>query len=256
MGDKVGASTTPADPVGTGEKGNSGVAAVGPRLRARSATTRGSTSARTGSSRWGSRTTPATTRPRRLELVAAAALLKTVPSLSSLSSTNAAPFASDLSLVNPPYSKPKKGKALTKTQKYEAAAYPLATFTYVIVRPDDPNIADVKEFISFDLTSPEQAKGIGGSFAVRAAAVCRCDRGQQGGCRSVAGTQSEESMPPGARPAIRRPRPLSCAGFLTGQFGPPAQSRSSSSASVGQASAARRACSSSSRGIVPLRRIG
>ena len=115
--------------------------------------------------------------PYEPNLVAAAALLKSVPDLSTLSSTNAAPFASDLSLVNPSYSKPKKGKKPTETQKDEQVAYPLATFSYVITRPDDGNIADVKQFISFALTPAEQKKGIGGQlqFAPLPSAVVAAD---------------------------------------------------------------------------------
>jgi phosphate transport system substrate-binding protein len=175
---KVGASTTPAYPVGTGEKGNSGVAAVV-----------ASTPGAIGNNSWfyirqdGLKAVAIENQagnyeyPYEPNLVAAAALLKSVPALGSLNSTNAAPFATDLSLVNPAYSKPKKGKKLTTTQKDEAAAYPLATFSYVITRPDDGNIADVKEFISFALTSAEQAKGIGGQlqFAPLPSAIVAAD---------------------------------------------------------------------------------
>ena len=175
---KVGASTTPAYPVGTGEKGNSGVAAVV-----------ASTPGAIGNNSWfyirqdGLKAAAIENGagnyeyPYEPNLVAAAALLKTVPDLGSLSATNAGPFANDLSIVNPSYSKPKKGKKPTTTQKDEAQAYPLATFTYVITRPDDPNIADVKEFISFALTSPEQAKGIGGQlqFAPLPSAIVTAD---------------------------------------------------------------------------------
>ncbi|MGD1050403.1 MAG: phosphate ABC transporter substrate-binding protein PstS [Solirubrobacteraceae bacterium] len=175
---KVGASTSPSYPVGTGEKGNSGVASVV-----------ASTAGAIGNNSWfyirqdGLKAVAIENNagnyiyPYEPNLVAAAALLKKVPTLSALSSTNAGPFASDLSLVDPPYSKPKKGKKPTTTQKDEAAAYPLATFTYVIARPDDANIADVKEFLAFALTSAEQAKGIGGQlqFAPLPSAVVTAD---------------------------------------------------------------------------------
>ena len=97
-------------------------------------------------------------------LVDAAALVRNPPALSTLSSTNADQIAAALSLVAPSYTKPKKGKKPTELQKLEAAAYPMATFTYVIVRPDNPNIDVLKQFISFALTPAEQKKGIGGAL--------------------------------------------------------------------------------------------
>ncbi len=115
--------------------------------------------------------------PYEPNLVAAAALLKTTPALSTLSSSNATQFASDLSLVDPLYQKPKKGKKPTSTQKEEQVAYPMSTFSYVIVRPDDQNIALLKEYIAFALSSAEQAKGIGGTlqFAPLPAAIAKAD---------------------------------------------------------------------------------
>ena len=110
-------------------------------------------------------------------LVAAASLLKKVPNLNSLSASTANAIASSLSLVDPPYSKPKKGAKPTTLQKDEAAAYPLATFTYVITRPDGANVALVKQFITFALSSAEQKKGIGGSlqFAPLPGAIAKAD---------------------------------------------------------------------------------
>ena len=175
---KVGASTTVSFPYGTGAKGNSGVAQVV-----------GSTPGAIGNNSWfyirqaGLKAVSVQNaagnyvQPYAPFLVDAADLLKKVPSLSTLSASTADTIASDLSLVDPAYSKPKKGKKPTTLQKEEAAAYPLATFTYVITRPDDANIATVKQFITFALTSAEQKKGIGGAlqFAPLPTAIVTAD---------------------------------------------------------------------------------
>jgi phosphate transport system substrate-binding protein len=175
---KVGAATSVTFPVGTGGKGNSGVAAVV-----------SSTPGAIGNNSWfyiredGLKAVAIENAagnyeyPYEPNLVAAATLLKSVPSLSTLSPTNATTIANDLSIVDPAYSKPKKGKKPTAVQKNEAVAYPLATFTYVIVRPDDANIATLKQFIAFALTPAEQKKGIGGmlQFAPLPSAVASAD---------------------------------------------------------------------------------
>jgi phosphate transport system substrate-binding protein len=175
---KVGAATSVTFPVGAGGKGNSGVAAVV-----------SSTPGAIGNNSWfyirqaglkavaianGAGTYEY---PYEPNLVAAADLLKKVPSLNTLSPTTATTIASDLSIVDPPYSKPKKGAKPSQLQKDEAVAYPIATFTYVIVRPDDANISTLKQFISFALTPAEQKKGIGGvlQFAPLPSAVATAD---------------------------------------------------------------------------------
>ena len=101
--------------------------------------------------------------------------LKKVPSLSTLSSSTADSIASALSIVDPPYLKPKKGQKPTTLQKEEAAAYPLATFTYVILRPDNSNIATLKQFIAFALTKKEQSKGGALQFAPLPPVVAAAD---------------------------------------------------------------------------------
>jgi len=175
---KVGAATAVTFPVGTGGKGNSGVAAVV-----------SSTPGAIGNNSWfyirqdGLKAAAVENSAGNFEypyepnLVAAATLLKTVPSLNTLSPTTATTIASALSLVDPPYTKPKKGKKPTAAQKNEAVAYPLATFSYVITRPDDANIATVKQFISFALTPAEQKQGIGGAlqFAPLPGAIAAAD---------------------------------------------------------------------------------
>ena len=173
---KVGFGTSVAFPVGTGGKGNSGVAAV-------VAATPGAI----GNNSW------FYIRQAVLKAVAvensagnfvypydpyvadAAAIVKSVPALSSLSSSTADSIASALSIVDPPYVKPKKGKKPTTLQKQEAAAYPMSTFTYVIVRPDNSNIAVLKQFIAFALTKAEQSKGGALQFAPLPSVVAAAD---------------------------------------------------------------------------------
>ncbi len=173
---KVGFGTTVTFPVGVGGHGNSGVAAIV-----------ASTPGAIGNNSW-FYIRDANLRAVSVEnnagnyvlplvpyVAAAADLVKSVPSLSSLSPTTAASIASSLSLVDPPYSKPKKGKKPTQIQRWEAAAYPMATFTYVIVRPDASDIALLKQFISFALTAAEQAKGASLQFAPLPKVVATAD---------------------------------------------------------------------------------
>jgi phosphate transport system substrate-binding protein len=173
---KVGFGTSVNFPVGTGGKGNSGVAAV-------VAATPGAI----GNNSW------FYVRAAKLQPVAiennagkfvlpyvpyvadAASLVKSVPSLNTLSATTATSIASALSIVDPPYSAPKKGKKPTTLQKVEAAAYPISTFTYVIVRPDDSVISSLKQFISFAITPAEQAKGASLQFAPLPKVVAAAD---------------------------------------------------------------------------------
>ena len=115
--------------------------------------------------------------PYEPNLVDAADLLKSVPSLGTLSSTTATSIASALSLVDPAYSKPKKGAKPSTLQKTESQAYPLATFTYAIVRPDDKNVSTLKQFLAFALTPAEQKQGIGGTlqFAPLPSSIVKAD---------------------------------------------------------------------------------
>jgi phosphate transport system substrate-binding protein len=163
---KVGSGTSVSFPVGTGGKGNSGVAAV-------VAATPGAI----GNNSW------FYIRQAKLQPVAvqnsagnfvlpfvpyvadAASLVKSVPSLSTLSASTAGGIATALSIVDPPYSKPKKGKKPTQLQKLEAAAYPISTFTYVIIRPDASDVSLLQQFINFALTPAEQSKGAALQFA-------------------------------------------------------------------------------------------
>ena len=174
---KVGFGTSVSFPVGTGGKSNSGVAAV-------VAATPGAI----GNNSWfyvrEAKLQPVAVQNNAGNFVlpyvpyvadAAAAVIKTVPNLSTLSSTTADATAAALSIVDPPYSKPKKGKKPTTLQKLEAAAYPIGTFTYVIVRPDNANITLLKQFIAFAITSAEQGKGGKLQFAPLPKSVAAAD---------------------------------------------------------------------------------
>jgi len=119
------------------------------------------------------------------EADAANAVVKTVPNLGSLSSSTATSIASDLSIVDAPYNAPKKPKKghkapkLTKAQRTllneQAGAYPMSTFTYVIVRPDAADIALLQKFIAFAVTPAEQHKGIALGFSPLPAKISAAD---------------------------------------------------------------------------------
>jgi phosphate transport system substrate-binding protein len=74
--------------------------------------------------------------------------------------------------------KGQKAPKLTATEKNELAAYPLSTFTDVLVRSDTSDVKDLQAFISFCLSSAEQAKGPSQSFAPLPAAVDKFDLAQ------------------------------------------------------------------------------
>ncbi|MGH2851870.1 MAG: phosphate ABC transporter substrate-binding protein PstS [Solirubrobacteraceae bacterium] len=64
-----------------------------------------------------------------------------------------------ISIVNPAWTKPKKGAKLTQTEKLQQIAYPISTYTYVIV-PSQPKQSDLlKQFLTFAITPAEQKKG-------------------------------------------------------------------------------------------------
>jgi phosphate transport system substrate-binding protein len=115
---------------------------------------------------------------------AAKADVKTVPNLSTLSTSTATSIAAALSIVDSPYNAPKTKKGhkppkLTKAQKTlyneQAQAYPMATFTYVIVRPDAADIALLQKFIAFAVTAAEQHKGIALGFSPLPANISAAD---------------------------------------------------------------------------------
>ena len=109
------------------------------------------------------------------------------PYLGVLSGGNASTVANALSIVDAPYTKPKlvtkkvhgktvkKPAKLTPLQKEEANAYPMSTFTYVIVRPDANDISLLQQFIEFAITPAEEAKGAALQFAPLPSAVYKQD---------------------------------------------------------------------------------
>ena len=142
--------------VGTGAKGNAGVAGV-----------IGSTPGAIGYvSTFYVRLTPAIHQarvennagkfvyPYIQDIAAAAALVKHV-------TPNA-----QISIVNPAWTPLKKGqKKLTYTQKLQQIAYPIATYTYAIVPSHPKDAALLKQFLSFAISPAEQKKGASLVFA-------------------------------------------------------------------------------------------
>jgi len=65
-----------------------------------------------------------------------------------------------ISIVNPVWTPPKKkGAALTPTEKLEQIAYPISTYTYALV-PSKPNQASLlQQFLNFAISPAEQKKG-------------------------------------------------------------------------------------------------
>jgi phosphate transport system substrate-binding protein len=142
--------------VGTGAKGNAGVAGV-----------IGSTPGALGYvSTFYVRLTPAIHQARVLnnagkyvypyiqDIAAAAALV-----------THITPN-SPISIVNPAWTKPKKGqKTLTATQKLQLIAYPISTYTYAIVEAHPKQADLLKQFLNFAISPAEQKKGASLVFA-------------------------------------------------------------------------------------------
>ena len=118
---------------------------------------------------------------------AEAMLGKSAPYLGIVSGGNANTIANALSVVDAPYTKPKmvtktvhgkkvrKPAKLTTLQKEEANAYPISTFTYVLVRPDAGDISLLQQFIKFAISPKEEAKGAALQFAPLPNAVYKAD---------------------------------------------------------------------------------
>jgi phosphate transport system substrate-binding protein len=67
---------------------------------------------------------------------------------------------SQIPIVNPAWTKPKKGqKGLTKTEKLQQIAYPISTYTYVIVQSQPKQASLLQQFLTFAISAAEQAKG-------------------------------------------------------------------------------------------------
>lgn len=113
-----------------------------------------------------------------------AMLGKNIPNFRNLNAGTATTIANALSVVDCPYTAPKakrnkKGKLvtpkLTTLQKEEANAYPISTFTYVLIRPDAKDIPLLQQFIRFAISPKEQAKGPAIQFAPLPPAVAAAD---------------------------------------------------------------------------------
>lgn len=124
---------------------------------------------------------------KNVTAAANAMLGKHAPYLGLVSGGNADTIANALSVVDAPYKKPKMvtvkkhGKKvkepakLTPLEKSEANAYPMSTFTYVIVRPDASDVSLLQQFIEFAITPKEEAKGAALQFAPLPPAVYKQD---------------------------------------------------------------------------------
>ena len=67
---------------------------------------------------------------------------------------------SQIPIVNPAWTKPKKGqKGLTATEKLQQIAYPIATYTYVIVKSHPSQASLLQSFLTFAISAAEQKKG-------------------------------------------------------------------------------------------------
>src|SRR5581483_1970710 len=82
---------------------------------------------------------------------------------------------SAVTIVNPAWTKPKKGAKLTATQKLQQIAYPIATYTYAIVPNNPKQSALLKQFLTFAITAAEQKKGNPLVFAPLPQAVVTAD---------------------------------------------------------------------------------
>ena len=75
-------------------------------------------------------------------------------------------------IVNPAWTKPKKGqKGLTQTEKLQQIAYPISTYTYVIVQKQPKQASLLQQFLTFAITAAEQKKGAPLVFAPLPAAA-------------------------------------------------------------------------------------
>jgi phosphate transport system substrate-binding protein len=176
------ASTTSLFAVGTGEKSNSGVAAavlstpdsIGyvSTFYARDAQLHGAL-VENPSGKF--------IRPYPSSMTAAAELVPASQLSSSAYGTEPV-IANDVESAGgykpPKVKKGHKAPKPTKTDLEKLAAYPLSTFTDVIVRSDTSDVADLQTFIEFCLSSAEQAKGPTQSFAPLPTPVVNFDLAQ------------------------------------------------------------------------------
>ena len=146
---KVGLGTQVSFPAGTGAKGNSGVAGV-------IASTPGAIGY---VSTFYVRQTP-TIHQASVENLAGKFVYPYIQDITAAAAlvTHVTPNA-QISLVNPAWTKPKKGAKLTATEKLQQIAYPIATYTYAIVPTQPKQAALLQQFFNFVIASAEQKKG-------------------------------------------------------------------------------------------------
>ncbi|HLI32289.1 MAG TPA: phosphate ABC transporter substrate-binding protein PstS [Solirubrobacteraceae bacterium] len=174
---RVGFATSVSFPVGEGGKGNSGVAAIVKTTPGALGNNSSFYIKETGLSGVNIENNAGNFIPPGVENVAAAAkaMLKAVPQLDKLSPSTANEIADALSVVNCPYQAPAPGQQPSALQREEARAYPISTFTYVLVRPGSAADANVKKFIEFAVQPSIQALGSPLGFSVLPPAVVQAD---------------------------------------------------------------------------------
>ena len=184
---KVGAATSVSFPVGTGGKGNSGVAAVV-----------SSTPGAIGNNSWfyirqaGLKAVAIANGAGKYEypyepnLVAAADLLKKVPSLNTLSATTATTIATDLSIVDPPVQQAEEGREALADPEGRGGGLPDRDFHLRDRAPRRRQHLDAEAVHQLRVDPGRAEEGHRWGAPVRAAAVGGRRRGHQGSERAVA----------------------------------------------------------------------
>lgn len=170
---KVGFATSVNFPTGEGGKGNSGVAAVVSSTPGALGNNSSFYITETGLHGVNIENNAGKFRSPAVENVAAAAkaILKAVPPLSKLTPSNANSIADALAIVDCPY----EAGASAELRREQAKAYPMSTFTYVLVRPGSSADATIKKFIEFATQPSIQAMGAPLGFSVLPPVVTKAD---------------------------------------------------------------------------------
>lgn len=170
---KVGFATSVNFPTGEGGKGNSGVAAVVSSTPGALGNNSSFYIKETGlkgvdiENNAGKFVSPAVPNVA----AAAKAILKEVPSLTKLTPSNANSIADALAIVDCPY----EAGASAEVKREQEKAYPMSTFTYVLVRPGSAGAANTKKFIEFATQPSIQAMGAPLGFSVLPPVVVKAD---------------------------------------------------------------------------------
>ncbi len=171
---KVGFATSVSFPVGEGGKGNSGVAAIVSSTPGALGNNSSFYITETKLHGVNVENNAGQFRSPAIENVAAAAkaILRKVAPLTPVTPSNANAIADSLAIVDCPY----EAHASAELRREEEKAYPLSTFTYVLVRPGVPADEKVKRFIEFAIQPSIQALGAPLGFSVLPPAVEEADR--------------------------------------------------------------------------------